>query len=233
LNALPFEMLARTTPLKLITKAGSNLFQIEALLFGQAGFLENGGTDDYHNALKKEYDYLKKKYKLEGIQKYLWKFLRLRPLNFPTVRIAELSSLLFRSRNLFSKTLSCDNPEQIYALYHSTASDYWTNHYTFESLSTPRIKSPGKKTIDSIIINTIVPFIFVYGESKNNELYKTQAINLLEQITRENNKIIKIWNKLDVKCRHAADSQALLQLTNRYCREKRCLDCQIGNLILK
>jgi len=167
------------------------------------------------------------------MEKHVWKFLRLRPSNFPTIRIAELCSLLFHSKNLFSKTLACENPEEIYSLYRCQVSDYWNTHYTFGHESIHKIKSLGKKTMASVTINTIVPFVFVYADVKKIEEYKTKAISLLEQITRESNRITKIWDKLDVNCRHAADSQALLQLTNYYCEKKRCLECQIGNLILK
>ncbi|MBN2522381.1 MAG: DUF2851 family protein [Bacteroidales bacterium] len=232
-NASPFEMLAKTVPLKILTKLRNNTFQIEALLFGQAGFLTISCRDEYFLNLKKEYTYLKRKFQLKEIKMHLWKFLRLRPSNFPTLRIAEFSSLLSRSDNLFSKTLACENPEQIRALYRSKASTYWDTHYMFGNESEFSIKSMGDKTIDTMIINTIVPFMFVYAEVKNNERYKTKALRFLEQIKPENNKIIKIWNKLDVKCRHAADSQALLQLTNFYCKKKRCLECQIGHLVLK
>ena len=129
--------------------------------------------------------------------------------------------------------MHCDSPEQIYELFNVQTGEYWNTHYTFGKESAFQIKSPGKKTIDSIIINTVVPFMFIYANLKNNEEYKLKAIRFLEQINAESNNIIKIWNKLDVKCRHAADSQALLQLTNNYCRINRCLECQIGNLILK
>jgi len=232
-NALPFEMLAKTVPLKILTKLRNNTFQIEALLFGQAGFLTISCRDEYFLNLKKEYDYLKRKFQLKGIKMHLWKFLRLRPSNFPTLRIAEFSSLLSGSGNLFSKTLACENPEQIRTLYRSKTSTYWDTHYTFGDESEYKIKSMGDKTIDSMIINTIIPFMFVYAEVKNNDRYKVKALRFLEQIKPENNKIIKIWNKLDVKCRHAADSQALLQLANFYCEKKRCLECQIGHLVLK
>ncbi len=233
INAVPFEMLAKSIPLKVLTKLSKNTFQIEALLFGQAGFLTIPCRDEYFLNLKKEYEYLNKKYQLKGMQMHLWKFLRLRPSNFPTIRIAEFSSLLSSSSNLFSKTLTCEKPEQIHTLYNSKTSAYWDTHYTFGNESEFKIKSMGAKTIDSIIINTIIPFMFVYAEFKNKEKFKAKALHFLEQISPENNKIIKIWNKLDVICRHAADSQALLQLTNLYCGKKRCLECQIGHLLLK
>jgi len=232
-NSLPFEILAKSTPLKILSKIINNKHQIEAVLFGQAGFLEESFNDEYPNQLKKEYAFLRRKYQLKAMKKHLWKFLRLRPSNFPTIRIAEFSSLLYNSRNLFSQTLSCRKPQDIYKLFIARASEYWTKHYTFECESASKVKSVGEKTIDSIIINTIVPFMFIYADNKNMEEYKVKTINLLEQIHPENNRIIKIWNKLDIKCRHAADSQALLQLTKYYCEKKRCLECQIGNLILK
>ncbi len=232
-NSLPFEMLAKCTQQSVLAKICDNLLQIEALLFGQAGFLNDNSPDDYHQMLKNEYAFLKRKFQLKPIDKHLWKFLRLRPSNFPTIRMAQLCSLIHNSRSLFSNTLNCINPKQIYSLYSCKVSNYWKKHYTFGKESPYRSKCLGENSIDSLIINTIVPFMFVYGEQKNNEELKTSAVNLLEQVHSENNKITRMWDRLNIKCRHAADSQALLQLTNFYCEQKHCLECQIGNLILR
>jgi hypothetical protein len=233
INALPFEMLARATPLKIVSKHSGNLFELEALLFGQAGLLSDQSSDEYHNSLHKEYQYLRKKYSLKSIESHLWKYLRLRPLNFPTIRIAQFCSLIHKSKRLFSITMESEIVEELLETYRCSVSDYWKNHYKFDKEVRPKNKSLGLKTRMSLIINTIIPFMFIYGEHKNVEELKEKAIRLLESIPSETNSIITEWLKYKVKCRHAADSQAMLQLTNEYCKQRRCLDCQIGNLVLR
>jgi len=233
INSVPFEMLAKSTPLKILLKHCNNLTRLEALIFGQAGFLDGKPVDSYHSLLQKEYRFLKNKYSLKSIEVYLWKFLRLRPFNFPTIRLAEFSSLIFNSKNLFSVTLDCQNSNQLYEIFRYQVSDYWKNHYTFGNASMEKEKFVGHQTIDSIIINVIIPFMFIYGGQKNNQELKERAIRLLEEIVPENNNIIRKWKAFNIEPRHAADSQALLQLSLEYCAKKKCLDCQIGNLILR
>jgi len=201
-------------------------------LFGQAGFLEEELADDYSINLKKEYNYCKRKYNLKSIDRHLWKFLRLRPLNFPTIRIAQLSNLLANNSNLLSRTMDCLSLEDLYSVYSCGVSDYWKTHYIFGKQSTRRNKNIGKKTIHKLIINAIVPIMFVYGKMKNHSEIKERAINLLEQIPPEANHITMRWNNLGFKLQNASESQALLQLTDKYCSKKRCLDCQIGHLLL-
>jgi hypothetical protein len=233
INSLPFELLAKATPLKVLAKHRKTQFQLESLLFGQAGFLENGTVDEYKSKLKEEYQFLKKKYKLKNIEPHLWKFLRLRPSNFPTIRIAEFCSIIYDSKGLFSMVLECTNAQQIRELINCNVSDYWKKHYTFGKVSQYKNKSLGQSSVNAIIINTIIPFMFIYGDYKNKEEMKDRAIRLLEQLPPENNKITKKWTIYNIKARHAAESQALLQLTNIYCRYKKCLECQIGNLVLR
>jgi hypothetical protein len=233
INALPFELMAKSIPLKILSNHTGNLMQLEALFYGQAGFLEGETKDEYHSKLQKEYQFFKKKYNLQSIENHLWKFMRLRPKNFPTIRIAQFCSLIHHSNRLFSRTMECEEPGELISLYNCTVSEYWQNHYTFGKISASKLKSLGKATINSIIINTIVPFLFIYGENKNNPLIKEKAIRLLELLPPENNHITRRWSKYSVVCRNAAESQALIQLTNRYCIGKRCIDCQIGHLILR
>ncbi len=233
INTIPFEMVAKSIPFKLLLRHHENLFQIEALLFGQAGFLKGPCADEYQTKLQNEYNYLKKKYKLKNIEVHLWKFLRLRPPNFPTIRLAELGSLIHYSKALFSKVIECKNANQVYEIFRYPVSDYWKNHYTFGNISLQKEKYLGRQTIDIIIINVIVPFMFKYGEIKNNEDLKDRAIQLLEGIAPEDNFILRKWNTYGIVPRHAADTQALIQLTHEYCENKRCLDCQIGNMSLK
>ncbi|MEI6853343.1 MAG: DUF2851 family protein, partial [Bacteroidota bacterium] len=154
----PFELLAKSLPLAYLSKHKNNLFQLEALLFGQAGLLQETFHDEYPNKLKVEYDYLSKKFELRPIENHMWKFLRSRPANFPTIRIAQFAFLLHCSSALFSKILECRSVKELHKLFHFSCSDYWKNHYTFDVLSPFALKKPGKATIDLLIINTIIPF---------------------------------------------------------------------------
>lgn len=234
INQLPFELLVRATPLKIAGKHSRNLFELEALFFGQAGFLNKPLHNDvYHNSLLKEYLFLQKKYSLKSIEPHLWKYLRLRPSNFPTIRIAQFCSLIHKSKRLFSITMESDSIEQLLETYQCSVSDYWKIHYKFGKKAEYKNKSLGLQTRMSLIINTIVPFMFIYGEHKNIQQLKEKAVHLLETIPPEVNNITKRWSDYNIRCRHAGDSQALLQLTNEYCSHKQCLHCQIGNLVLR
>lgn len=233
INAVPFELLAKMTPLKIVAKHAGSLFQLEALFFGQAGFLNDEPEDVYHHQLKDEYTYLKKLHSLKSLEKYLWKFMRLRPSNFPTIRIAEFCALIYGSQGLFSRIIGCENLPDLHDLLNSEVSEYWKEHYVFGKNAKRQKKNLGADAKNLLIINSIVPFTFVYGDNKNNEVLKEKAVRFLEALTAEKNNIIKEWDKLGVSARHAADSQALLQLKQNYCIPGKCLDCQIGNLILK
>lgn len=232
INAEPFEWLAKSLPINIIAKHKNNISQIEALLFGQAGFLEKELEDDYFKMLKKEYDFLKHKYRLKPLQEHLWKFLRLRPLNFPTVRIAQFAQLINQSSGLFSKILESKEIKSIHSLLEVSTSEYWQSNYSFSSKSKPMNKKLGAATKNSIIINTIVPFLFVYGELKDNQYYKNKSIEYLEQTQPESNSTISKWEKIGIMAENAYITQALLQLKNMYCDKKKCLNCLIGNKII-
>lgn len=233
INAVPFEQLAKSISLKYLAKHKDNLMQLEALLFGQAGFLEQEFIDEYPQNLKKEYGFLKHKYNLRPIESHLWKFLRLRPVNFPTIRLAQLASLVYASNALFSTILECKEPEQIYKMFDVEPSEYWKNHYKFDVASKSVSKRFGKSSIDILIINTIVPFLFVYGKLKVEEKFQEIALSLLEKIKGESNSITENWNKSGVTIDSAFSTQALIQLKKYYCNEKKCLNCALGNHILK
>jgi hypothetical protein len=221
-------------PLLTIGKHKNSLFQIEALLFGQAGMLENiTFQDEYPQQLQKEYQYLRQKFNLTPIEGHLWKFLRLRPANFPTIRIAQFAKLLHQSVHLFSKIIATQNVKDLHDLFQIELTDYWSNHYTFDKSSKEMKKHFGKDAINLILINTIVPFIFLYGKMRNEEQFKDRAIALLEQIAPENNAIIEKWQELGVTTTSAAQTQSLLQQKKRYCDNQRCLECAIGVAILR
>ncbi|MBV5311671.1 MAG: DUF2851 family protein [Prolixibacteraceae bacterium] len=234
-NALPFEMLAKSLPLQILSKHKNDLFQIEALLFGQSGLLnETLLGDDYYLSLRKEYSYLYKKYSLNGMESHLWKFMRLRPINFPTVRIAQLAMLIHHSSALFSRILETESTEDLRKLFDVKASEYWDTHYSFNKVSKdnhPKIL--GETAFNNLVINTIVPLLFVYGDQHLDQAMKDRALLLLEKLEPESNQIIRKWEELGIESRSAFESQALLQLKNKYCDEKKCLNCQLGAKIIK
>jgi len=232
-NAEPFEMLAKSIPLNVLAKHKNSLLQLEALLFGQAGFLEEHFEDKYLQALQNEYALLKHKFKLITMEKHLWKFLRLYPANFPTVRIAQFANLIYNSSHLFSKIIETEEPKKIKSMLNTGGSEYWQSHYSFEKPSNKKTKNMGDQSVDIIIINTIVPFLFVYGKQFNEEKYIDRAFYFLENIAPEKNSIIKKWEALKIPIKSAYTTQALLQLKNSYCTQKKCLQCSVGNYLLK
>jgi len=233
INAEPFELLAKSLSTLILAKHKNSLFQIEALLFGQAGLLNEHLKDAYLRDLQNEYVYLKQKLKLVSVDTHLWKFLRLRPVNFPTIRIAQFAGLIYSSSHLFSKIIEAENIESLRTLMNGDVSDYWQTHYTFDKISPLKAKRLGDESINSIIINTIVPFLFVYGKQKNEEKYIERALQFLEQVPGENNSIIKKWDTLKMPVKTSYSTQALLQLKNEYCDHKKCLNCTIGNELIK
>jgi hypothetical protein len=234
INGYPFELLAKSLPQRYLSKHKDNLFQLEALFFGQSGLLdiEPDHHDEYANALRKEYAFLQAKYTLSPIDGHLWKLLRLRPVNFPHVRLAQLAALTHQSTKLFSKII--DNPtlEHLSTLFQCQPSEYWTTHYSFQTTSASKNKPLGKSTLTILLINTVVPFLFAYGKYRDNEVLQDRAISLLEDLPAEKNSIIEGWKELNIQTQSAFDTQALLQLKRAYCDDKKCLRCRIGHTVL-
>ena len=232
-NALPFELLAKSTPLKVLGKHKDKLFQLEAILFGQSGLLDNlTNPDSYSLALLKEYKYLQHKFNLTPIEGHLWKFLRMRPTAFPTIRIAQFAMLIHKSTSLFSKIIEVEDIKEIIKLFQVNTSEYWETHFTFGKESKSSMKRIGADTISIITINTLVPFIFAYGISKSQNNLKEKAIKLIETIKPENNSIVSGFSGLGVKVESAHDTQALIQLKSSYCDSKKCLYCHLGAKLL-
>jgi len=228
-NALPFEMLSRALPLHVAEKHRDNLFQLEALFFGTAGLLnEEPAGDDYFLALRQEFSFLCRKYSLKPVPAHLWKFLRLHPVNFPTIRIAQFARLISVSTALFSKLTEVDELSKISGLLQVQASDYWNTHYRFNKPSPGRPKHLGLAAVYNIVINTLVPFLFVYGDYYHKQALKDRALEFLEEVPPEGNAIVRHWKRLGVPVRSAFGSQALIQLKNNYCRAGKCLDCRVG-----
>jgi hypothetical protein len=230
-NALPFEMLAGSLPYKILLRH-SDTFQTEALLFGQAGLLENNFTDIYPNKLKEEYIYISKKMDLKKVDGILWKFSRMRPVNFPTIRIAQFARLISQPK-LFSSIIEMKHPDQIIQLFKTSPHEYWNDHYVFDKQSAYIEKTLGEQAIQNIIINTIVPFLFAYGRHKNEEVLCARALQLLEYCKGEENKIVKEFTTARINIGSAADSQAVIELYNEYCIKKNCLNCNIGLKLLQ
>ncbi len=227
-----FELLANSLPLKILAKHNNNLLQIEALLFGQAGMLNIEFTDDYPEQLFKEHLFLSEKYNLKSIDPKPWKFMRMHPANFPTIRISQFANIIHRSSGLLHKILETERLADIISLFKTQASPYWTDHFRFGKTTNPKVKELGVGSINLLLINTIIPFTFVYGKQTASDALMEKAVNWLEQIKAENNVIIRNFKDRGIKAENAMQSQALLQLKNNYCDKKRCLDCRIGYLLL-
>lgn len=233
-NATPFLMLARSLPLNILARHHDNLLQIEALLFGQAGMLHDGLEEEYPQQLYKEYNYLRQKYNLTPITGHLWKFLRMRPANFPTIRIAQFAALVHKSVHLFSQILEVDSVKEIMPLLDVRASGYWDTHFTFDEVQkTPTTKRLGKSSIHNIIINTIAPIRFLYAHKQGEASQQERALQLLDAVPAEQNNILKLWKDNGWEACNAGQSQALLQLYNNYCSSKRCLECTIGLNVIR
>ena len=226
-NAAPFEQTARNLPQKILAKHKDNILQIEAMLFGTAGFLENiEQNGDYFNKLLTEYQHLKHKFELKNVDKSMWKFLRLRPTNFPTVRLAQFAVLIHNSSKLFSKIIEQKNYKNLLELFTCEPSEYWQNHYLFGKVSERRSKKLSKSSVDIVLINSVIPFLYCYAKKYENEEMKNFAISLLRKIPAEKNHITLGFENLGIKAQSAFDSQALTQLKNLYCNRKDCYKCK-------
>jgi hypothetical protein len=233
INALPFELLAKSLPLKVLLKHRDNLLQLEALLFGQARMLDRTFSEEYPGILKAEYHFLQRKYSLKPIDGGLWKFLRLRPSNFPSLRIAQLAVLFASAENLFASILELQTLKYIEELFSVKASDYWDTHFLFGKTSSARPKILGESSIRLIILNLIIPFLFFYGMEKGIADVKENGIKMLELLPGENNSDLAHWKRLGMPVTNALNTQALIQLKTQYCENKRCLVCRIGNQLLE
>ncbi len=232
-NSLPMELLARSIPVTTLYKNRNNLLTVEALLFGQSGMIQSAFKDEYPSKLKKEYSFYQKKYSLQPINPVAWKFGKMRPANFPTIRIAQLADLLYQQEFLFRKIIEAHDGLTIKSIFAAEASFYWNNHYRFDKESKSRVKKLGDGFIDMLSINVVAPLLFTYGMMTGEEKYKNKALHLLQEIPPEKNNIISRWKSLSVTPKNAYDSQSLIQLKQQFCRHQKCLHCAIGNHIMK
>ncbi len=233
LNGDAFETWAHQLPFRAVDKHRNDLFQIEAIFFGQAGILEDSDGDGYYLRLKKEYTYLQHKFGLIPMDASLWRFLRLRPANFPHIRIAQLACLYHRAYGLLSRIMETETLQGVRDILKGGTSEYWLTHYTFGGSSPSRPKTLSNTSLDLLIINTVVTFLYAYGLHKGNRVLCARAGSFLEELKAENNYITRMWEQCGMKASNAADSQALIQLKKEYCDKKKCLYCRIGYEYLK
>lgn len=231
-NMEAFEATARSISVNVLARHKGQLIQLEALLLGQSNLLNGEFSEDYPLLLQKEFRFLRKKYALRP-HSVLPHFLRMRPANFPTVRLAQLAALVNRSSHLFSRIKEMGSAADVKDLLDVTANDYWHYHYRFDDLTDYKPKHLGSQMADNIMINTIVPVLFAYGSFSKQQEAKDKAIHWLQQLAPEHNAITKAWSAAEVANRCAFDSQALIELRNNYCHHQRCLDCAVGNKILQ
>ncbi|MEZ4918888.1 MAG: DUF2851 family protein [Saprospiraceae bacterium] len=231
-NAQPFLQLARSLPLRVINKHRNQLHQLEALLFGLAGMLHPNALDLYPRSLWKEYTFLKHKYQLIEDKQLVWKFLRMRPANFPSVRIAQFASLLHHCPHLFAEGAEAEKWNDLESVWETPTSPYWLDHYQFDKPSVKHIKRLGPGTLQSLVINALVPALFLYSKHKQDPRYQDKAMVLLQSIPAESNKTLREWDFIGVKAENAGESQALLHLKKNYCNKKKCMQCAAGNAIM-
>ncbi len=233
LNNQAFEMLAQSLPFQFLAKHSNDLFQLEAMIFGQAGLLQADFVDDYPLKLKNEYKFLQQKFDLAPIDSHLWRFMRLHPGNFPTLRLAQFASIIHHSNAIISGLFNSNNVTAYRKLFGAEASEYWNTHYTFDKISASRKKSLGQSSIDLLIINLVAPILVAYGRRRSDPEMTEKPIELLMQLKGEENSIIHEWAKLGIHVENAASTQALLEMKINYCDAKKCLTCRIGNELLK
>ncbi len=220
-----------------------DLFQIEALFMGQAGLLcpesiperrrEAALQDDYFNRLRNEYRFLANKFALQPMDHSIWKFLRMRPQNFPHIRLAQLASLYHSRRASISRMAECESIDDLRALMQTSVTPYWRTHYSFGLAGKDNAKHLSARSIDLLIINTAIPTLFAYGRHRRDERLCRRATDMLEQLQPEDNNVVRMWNECGLKAQNAGDSQALIQLKKQYCDRKYCLRCRIGYEYLK
>lgn len=235
INADPFLQLAQLLPYRILRKHADQPAAIEALLLGMAGFLPASDPDDYTMLLMREFKLLAHKYALHGtaMNRAQWRFLRLRPANFPTVRLVQLAAVLRAQPNLFASITGAADRGSLAAIFSAAPAAYWQHHYRPSKPSPIGATALGEHSLDALLINSVAPLWVCYGRTKDDQSFIDRAWELLHTLSPENNAIVRRWQMLDVPCNSAFDSQALLELYNGFCSKRRCLDCNIGASLLK
>ena len=238
INGEVFEQWAYNIPLNAVAHHRDDLFQIEAIFMGQAGLLEldsipeyyqkDALNDGYFAKLRNEYQYLAHKFSMKPIDFKLWRFLRLRPQNFPHIRISQLANLYYQQKAGLSQLIECETLDELKQVLKSQVTPYWETHYTFGSTSPKNEKHLSYGSINLLMINTAIPMLFAYGRHTTKEVLCDKAFDFLEQLKAENNHIIRMWQQVGLPVKTAGDSQALIQLKKEYCDKKECLRCRFG-----
>ena len=238
INGEVFEQWAYNIPLNAVAHHRDDLFQIEAIFMGQAGLLEldsipeyyqkDALNDGYFAKLRNEYQYLAHKFSMKPIDFKLWRFLRLRPQNFPHIRISQLANLYYQQKAGLSQLIECETLDELKNVLKSQVTPYWETHYTFGSTSPKNEKHLSYGSINLLMINTAIPMLFAYGRHTTKEVLCDRAFDFLEQLKAENNHIIRMWQQVGLPVKTAGDSQALIQLKKEYCDKKECLRCRFG-----
>ena len=231
-NNEAFEYLANILPFKTLLKHADNLLQVEAMLMGCAGFLEADFTEEYPLLLKREFAVMRAKFNLLTMPAERWRFMRMRPSSFSTIRLSQMAQLIHKNGCLFSKIKAAKDTTEVKALFDVKASEYWETHYRFEVPTDSKPKHLGETTADVLIINAVVPLLFCYGKLHKDESYCDTAMQFLEDTEAEDNTIIRHFAQCGITAENAMQSQALLHLYSYFCKRKRCLECRIGNVLL-
>lgn len=232
-NADPMLWLARSTPLKALSRIRDGWLSLEALLLGQSGLIAEARRqqrmDSYVEALEKEYYYQAARFKLKPLEGRVWKYLRIRPLAFPALRIAQLSALIYNREHLFSAMLQVGSVAEAEAILRVELSDYWLTHYTLgDAPSAPQSKRIGRERAKVVLINSVVPYRFAYAAAQGDEELQESTLELLEQIAPEDNAVVRRYGELGMRVRSAMESQAIVQLMKQYCRPRLCYRCPVG-----
>ena len=237
-NGDAFEAWANSIPLHAVDHHRDDLFQVEAIFMGQAGLLEmetvperyrdEALSEGYFTRLRNEYLYLAHKFGLQPIDHKLWKFLRMRPQNFPHIRISQLANLYHSRRAGLSQLVACETMEDMQEVLATNVSPYWETHYVFGSESAKSGKHMSRHSLRVLMINTAIPMLFAYGRYRGDDRLCDHAFTLLEQLGAEDNHIVRMWQECGLVVQNAGDSQALIQLKKQYCDRKDCLHCRIG-----
>jgi len=219
-------------PLQIIRRHRDQELFLESFFFGQAGMLMRNFMDEYPNFLKNEYKFIRQKYELQAVNPQIWNFFRLRPANFPTIRIAQLAALYADFPNPFQELSDSSSIREIEAKLSSVAHEYWDSHYIFDKESAFRIKSIGRERMHLIIINVLLPMMYLFAVKNQEKGMFTKSFELLSSISKERNNLILAYEKLGFQANSALQTQGLLHLYNDYCADKKCSHCSLGNTIL-
>ncbi len=231
-NGEMFYKIAKSIPFSVVRKESFSLESLESLLLGQANLLSHDFQDSYARELQKSYHYLVQKHQLREKVVGSVEFFKHRPDNFPTIRLAQLASLYFHQKNLFSLVMNCSSINELYQVFNVGVSEYWETHYNFDRESSKKMKKLSKSFVDLLVVNTIIPLQFAYARSRQKEITQ-DLIDLANSIPSEKNVIIDKFKTFGIASENVYESQALLQLKKEYCDLKKCLDCAVGHFILK